>query len=167
MKLWPSWGSVHRDILAQDYASAKAKPWASVPVYIRWAWWDQRCSCSISLSLSWFPCFCCVAELTTGSAIGFWKWSCQFRVCPSTLPSSQTADDASGSQSTFHETRSPFSSPSSCWCVRTTWMFSSTRIWASTPSTAKYVALASIYFKLSWWTRVLCADSELSHWVNT
>lgn len=34
MKLWASWGSVHRDILAQDYASAKAKPWASVPVYI-------------------------------------------------------------------------------------------------------------------------------------
>lgn len=159
MKLWPSWGSVHRDILAQDYASAKAKPWASVPVYIKVG--------PISLSLSWLPWFCCVAELATGSAIGFWKRSCQFRVCSSTLPSSQTADDASGSQSTFHETGPPFSSPSSCWRVRTTWMFSSTRLRASTPSTAKYVALASIYFKLSWWTRVLCAGSELSHWVNT
>lgn len=34
MKLWASWGSVHRDSFAQDSAAAKTEPWASVTVYI-------------------------------------------------------------------------------------------------------------------------------------
>lgn len=120
----------------------------SVTAYLKVGWRNWRCSFSSSLSLSRFPYFHCVAELPAWSAAGTWKRSHQFRVCPSTFPSGQTSPDARGSQSTFPQARPSFPPTASCCCVRTTWMFPSTRLWPSTPSHAKYVTFATAYFSV-------------------